>query len=611
MPSQVKDFLDIIKEIRGTNFDGNGDPTEGFWFDVKTNAATVSADMGTVAADKAIVAADKAIVAADKATVAADKAIVAADKADVIAANAAAAINLDNIGDAFIVEVNALNADLLADANAVAAASLNEVNGVKNAIDAQVVVAGNHVTTASGYSTSAGVSATTATTKAAEATTARNYAYNWAQNAEDVGINDGVNPAGFSAYHWSQKAAALVGGVTDFTDLADCPASYATHGSKYLQVLPGETGVRFVSIVKGDIGLGSVDNTSDVDKPISSAVTTALSGKAPVAAKYIVQTLDSDLTNEQALGGLASGILYNTTTTGVLSIATASQISSNLLTGFVAGAGVVAATDTILQAFNKLDGNVSARATLTGANAMTGANTFTNATGQIFRQAATQDGILLRGRAGGTSSYTVEFIPATLTASRIVTAPDAATSLLVSAYSHTLSGPTTARTFTLPDANGTVHVVGQALGTPASGTLTNCTGLPAAGVTGTALVSAAIGTTVQGYDANTAKLNVDQAWTGSQRGTPTTDNDLSFDHNAANNFTCTPTAGGALTFTNHTAGQSGFILLVNNSNYAITAAATTKVTSTFLATISATGTYLISYYSNGTNTYCATAGAMA
>jgi hypothetical protein len=41
-----------------------------------------------------------------------------------------------------------------------------------------------------------------------------------------------------------------------------------------------------------------------------------------------------------------------------------------------------------------------------------------------------------------------------------------------------------------------------ALGTPSSGTLTNCTGLPATGVTGTALVASAIGTTVQAYAAN-------------------------------------------------------------------------------------------------------------
>ena len=44
-------------------------------------------------------------------------------------------------------------------------------------------------------------------------------------------------------------------------------------------------------------------------------------------------------------------------------------------------------------------------------------------------------------------------------------------------------------------------LVTPALGTPASGTLTSCTGLPAAGVVGTALVAAAIGTTVQAYDA--------------------------------------------------------------------------------------------------------------
>ena len=102
-----------------------------------------------------------------------------------------------------------------------------------------------------------------------------------------------------------------------------------------------------------------------------------------------------------------------------------------------------------------------------------------------------------------------------------------------------------------------------------------------------------------------------QTFTASQRGTVTTDNDLSFNMATTNNFKCTPTAGGALTFTNITAGQSGYILLVNGSNYAITAAATTKVGSTFLSTISATGTYLISYMSDGTNVYCTASGALS
>jgi hypothetical protein len=43
---------------------------------------------------------------------------------------------------------------------------------------------------------------------------------------------------------------------------------------------------------------------------------------APAAAKYIIQQTNSELTNAQVLGSLATGILKNTTSTGVLSIAT-------------------------------------------------------------------------------------------------------------------------------------------------------------------------------------------------------------------------------------------------------------------------------------------------
>jgi hypothetical protein len=44
---------------------------------------------------------------------------------------------------------------------------------------------------------------------------------------------------------------------------------------------------------------------------------------APSSATYIVQTANGTLTNEQALGALATGLVKNTTTTGVLSIAAA------------------------------------------------------------------------------------------------------------------------------------------------------------------------------------------------------------------------------------------------------------------------------------------------
>lgn len=53
---------------------------------------------------------------------------------------------------------------------------------------------------------------------------------------------------------------------------------------------------------------------------------------APISATYITQTPDGTLTNEQALSALATGVLKNTTTTGVLSIAGVSDVDSILPT---------------------------------------------------------------------------------------------------------------------------------------------------------------------------------------------------------------------------------------------------------------------------------------
>jgi hypothetical protein len=129
------------------------------------------------------------------------------------------------------------------------------------------------------------------------------------------------------------------------------------------------------------------------------------------------------------------------------------------------------------------------------------------------------------------------------------------------------------------------------------------TTLGAGGSAARSFLGLAIGTDVQAYDADTAKTGVAQTFTVAQRGTVTTDNDLSFNLSTTNNFSCTPTGTGTLTFTNHVAGQSGFVLLNNSSGYAITAAATTKINATDLTTISTAGVYLLSYFDNGTNAY--------
>jgi len=98
--------------------------------------------------------------------------------------------------------------------------------------------------------------------------------------------------------------------------------------------------------------------------------------------------------------------------------------------------------------------------------------------------------------------------------------------------------------------------------------------------------------------------------TGKAVGTLTTDNDLSFDMNASNQFKCTPTGSGTLTFTNITSGQSGNIWLDNAGGHVISAASTTYISAADLSAISTAGKYYLSYYSDGTNVMVSASAAV-
>lgn len=145
---------------------------------------------------------------------------------------------------------------------------------------------------------------------------------------------------------------------------------------------------------------------------------TGLSGTSFNGSGAVTIAIDSTvatLTGSQALTNKSYNGLTLTSTTGTFTLTNAKTLTvQNTLT--------FAGTDSTTMTFPASSTTVAG---LSIGNAFTGANTFTNATGQIFRQSANQDGVLIRGRNAGSSGYTVELVPTTLTASQTLTLPNA------------------------------------------------------------------------------------------------------------------------------------------------------------------------------------------
>lgn len=69
-------------------------------------------------------------------------------------------------------------------------------------------------------------------------------------------------------------------------------------------------------------------------------------GGAPTTATYITQTPDATLTNEQALSALATGLVVNTTATGVLTVYTGASCTNQFIRALsVTGAATCASVN--------------------------------------------------------------------------------------------------------------------------------------------------------------------------------------------------------------------------------------------------------------------------
>lgn len=95
-------------------------------------------------------------------------------------------------------------------------------------------------------------------------------------NVEDGATADQTGAEIKAAYEGEENTNA-------FTDVEKAKLAGIGDGAQpnAVESVAGKTGA--VTLVKADVGLGNVDNTSDADKPVSTATQTALDGKAPAS----------------------------------------------------------------------------------------------------------------------------------------------------------------------------------------------------------------------------------------------------------------------------------------------------------------------------------------
>ena len=203
-------------------------------------------------------------------------------------------------------------------------------------------------------------------------------------------------------------------------------------GSIVLATSPAISSPTLTTPVLGTPSSGTL--TSCTGLPISTGVSGLGTGVATFLATPSSANLIAAVTDETGTGALVFATSPSLTTP-TLGVASATSINKVTITAPATSATITVANAKTFTCSNTLTftgtdassvafGAGGTVAYLGTANAFTGANTFTNATGQTFRQAATQDGLIVQGRAGGTTSLAATLITATLTANRTITFPD-------------------------------------------------------------------------------------------------------------------------------------------------------------------------------------------
>jgi len=560
---------------------------------VASNAATAAATSAANAATSATNASTSASAASSSASAASSSASSASSSASTATTQATNAST--SASSASTSASNAATSDTNAAASAIlandwATKTSGAVAGGEFSAKYHASLASTSASNASTSASNASASASTASTQASNASTSATNAANSATAAaasfdsfDDRYLgakstapsvdNDG-NALLTGAIYWNTTSSALF----IWTGSAWNAAAFTASGS----VTAFNTRTGSVTLTSGDVttalgftpGQGTVTSVSGTS-PVSVATgTTTPVISMPAATTSVNGYLTS--TDWTTFNNKGSGTVTSVTATSPVTSTGGTTPVIAMPAATTSVSGYLTSTD-----WNTFNGKSNTSGTVTSVAALTLGTTGTDLTSTV---------------ANGTTTPVITLNVPTASASNrgVLSSADWTT------FNNKGSGTVTSAS--VVSANGFAGTVANATTTPAITLTTSITGVLKGN--GTAISAATAGT-------DYAAIATASTWTASQRGTVTTDNDGSFDMSVTNNFSCTPTATFALTFTNITAGQSGYVLLINTGGYAVTAAATTKVNTSFLTTVSAAGTYLLSYFSNGTNVYVTTGGAMA
>ncbi len=300
-----------------------------------------------------------------------------------------------------------------------------------------------------------------------------------------LNIGEGTAITGsFAGIDWSngpyliQTATDPTGG-TDYSIIGIAPlnsvpyalnaanASVATTLAGTLAIANGGTGATTATAARAALGLENVDNTSDANKPVSTATQNSLAAKVDKVTGKELSTNDyttAEKTKLTAITGTNTG--DQTTITGNAGTATKLATSRN-----INGISFDGSIDiTVPAAAGTLTGS-SLNATVTSSS-LTSVGTLANltVTNPIVGS--------ITGSSGSTTGNA-----ATVTTNANLTGPITSVGNATAIASQTGTGST----FVM---NTSPTLISPALGTPASGIATNLTGLPlGTGVTGTLLVA--------------------------------------------------------------------------------------------------------------------------